>query len=378
MSQAIYRRDGDVYAPNEWAGGPWSPLHQHGGAVAALLRAVHARPRARDRLRVAASRSTCSARCRCGRCPGAPLRAQGTPLALAELSLLDGDGEFARQRAAAARARRAAGRSVRRGFERYAAARARALRAAASSPGGAQLIPPGFHWSLELRTAPSRRRRSVAAYAARRGGVERRTRSARRGVSDCACGRQRRRVRRGPRAAKAVHSSTSTPRSTSSAIPRASGSPCGRAWSRTAPARALRSGRVRHARALRTRAAGDPGERVQAVSRGEIRASCAGFPCFGNTTLPRFDLAWVVRARREAIGEEAGCSAEHGHSSGSRADAACAATPTPPLPASTWRQLDDSSGQTLANDPAARRASTRRPRDPRHRHRAPQTGTEEQ
>ena len=37
MSDAIYRRDGDVYLPNEWAGGPWSPLHQHGGAVAALL-----------------------------------------------------------------------------------------------------------------------------------------------------------------------------------------------------------------------------------------------------------------------------------------------------------------------------------------------------
>jgi hypothetical protein len=33
----VYERDGDVYAPTEWAGSPWSRGHQHGGPVNALF-----------------------------------------------------------------------------------------------------------------------------------------------------------------------------------------------------------------------------------------------------------------------------------------------------------------------------------------------------
>ncbi len=37
MSEAIFTRDGDRFAPTELARGPWSPEAQHGGAPAALL-----------------------------------------------------------------------------------------------------------------------------------------------------------------------------------------------------------------------------------------------------------------------------------------------------------------------------------------------------
>ncbi len=37
MPEAIYRREGDLYLPTEWAGGPWSRNHQHGGPVNGLL-----------------------------------------------------------------------------------------------------------------------------------------------------------------------------------------------------------------------------------------------------------------------------------------------------------------------------------------------------
>ena len=37
MTDAIYRREGDLYVPTEWAGGPWSAEHQHGAPVNGLL-----------------------------------------------------------------------------------------------------------------------------------------------------------------------------------------------------------------------------------------------------------------------------------------------------------------------------------------------------
>ena len=37
MSGFLYRRSGDVYAPTEWAGSPWSRELQHGGPVCGLI-----------------------------------------------------------------------------------------------------------------------------------------------------------------------------------------------------------------------------------------------------------------------------------------------------------------------------------------------------
>jgi hypothetical protein len=37
MPDFLYRRNGDVYAPTEWAGSPWSRELQHGGPVAGLI-----------------------------------------------------------------------------------------------------------------------------------------------------------------------------------------------------------------------------------------------------------------------------------------------------------------------------------------------------
>jgi hypothetical protein len=37
MADHVYEADGDVYAPTEWAGSPWSARHQHGGPVNALF-----------------------------------------------------------------------------------------------------------------------------------------------------------------------------------------------------------------------------------------------------------------------------------------------------------------------------------------------------
>jgi hypothetical protein len=37
MPEHVYDREGDVFTPTEWAGSPWSPVHQHGGPVNALF-----------------------------------------------------------------------------------------------------------------------------------------------------------------------------------------------------------------------------------------------------------------------------------------------------------------------------------------------------
>jgi hypothetical protein len=37
MTDHVYERNGEIYAPTEWAGSPWSAAHQHGGPVNALF-----------------------------------------------------------------------------------------------------------------------------------------------------------------------------------------------------------------------------------------------------------------------------------------------------------------------------------------------------
>jgi hypothetical protein len=158
VSDAIYRRDGDVFVPNEWAGGPWSPLHQHGGAVAALL-ARGAREAARETgLRVA--RLTLDL---FRPVPLEPLRLvrrfprQGHRIAVAELSLLGGDVEVTRASALLLRERD----ELRAGASGVASGDVPPPPPERCDPlpfipqEARKLVPPGFHWSLELRTAPA-------------------------------------------------------------------------------------------------------------------------------------------------------------------------------------------------------------------------------
>jgi hypothetical protein len=97
MSEHIYERDGDLFVPTEWAGGPWSPDAQHGGPAAGLfMRAAEACSAEAGlqlaRLTVDLFRPI----------PKQPLRLakrwlrRGRKLALAELKLLHGDEEVSR------------------------------------------------------------------------------------------------------------------------------------------------------------------------------------------------------------------------------------------------------------------------------------------
>jgi hypothetical protein len=52
VADFLYVRDGDVFAPTEWAGSPWSREHQHGGAVNALFALAAEEAAAQSGLRV--------------------------------------------------------------------------------------------------------------------------------------------------------------------------------------------------------------------------------------------------------------------------------------------------------------------------------------
>ena len=52
MSECLYRRSGDVYAPTEWAGSPWSRELQHGGPVSGLIASAAEAAAAETGLRV--------------------------------------------------------------------------------------------------------------------------------------------------------------------------------------------------------------------------------------------------------------------------------------------------------------------------------------
>ena len=97
MPDAVYIREGDVYAPTAWAGSPWSRDLQHGGPVCGLV-ATAAEAAAREtglsvvRLSVDLCRPT----------PFAPLSLawryarRGRRLALIEVALRRGDDEISR------------------------------------------------------------------------------------------------------------------------------------------------------------------------------------------------------------------------------------------------------------------------------------------
>ncbi len=52
MPEFLYRRSGDVFAPTEWAGSPWSRELQHGGPVCGLVASAAEAAAAETGLRV--------------------------------------------------------------------------------------------------------------------------------------------------------------------------------------------------------------------------------------------------------------------------------------------------------------------------------------
>jgi hypothetical protein len=97
VADAVYRREGEVFAPSEWAGSPWSRDLQHGGPVCGLV--AHAAE--------AAARETGHAVVRvgvdlCRPTPFAPLRLRwryarrGRRLTLIEVAVLAGEDEISR------------------------------------------------------------------------------------------------------------------------------------------------------------------------------------------------------------------------------------------------------------------------------------------
>jgi len=151
---AIYRRDGELYTPTEWAGGPWSPLHQHGGAAAALL-ARGAQEASREtglrvaRLTIDLFRPV----------PMQPLRLvrrfarRGRRIALAELALVHGDREVTRASSLLLRERSDLAPSWSEGAEPVPPPRESCEPIEFMPHAYRAHIPPGFHWSIDVRMA---------------------------------------------------------------------------------------------------------------------------------------------------------------------------------------------------------------------------------
>lgn len=151
---AIYRRDGELYAPTEWAGGPWSPLHQHGGAVAALLARGALEASRETGLRVA--RLTIDL---FRPVPMQPLRLvrrfarEGRRIALAELALVHEDREITRASALLLRERGDLAPSWSGGGEPAPPPPESCEPMEFMPTAYREHIPPGFHWSIRVRIA---------------------------------------------------------------------------------------------------------------------------------------------------------------------------------------------------------------------------------
>jgi hypothetical protein len=153
MPEFVYHRDGDVYAPTEWAGSPWSRELQHGGPVCGLV--AHAAETAARETGLRVARLTVDL---CRPTPFAPLTLawqylrRGRRLALLEVRLLRGDEPVTRATVLLLAA---------------APGRPSTWRQAEPPPPGpdglepfyfmpreyAAQVPPGFHKSLEVRLA---------------------------------------------------------------------------------------------------------------------------------------------------------------------------------------------------------------------------------
>jgi hypothetical protein len=153
MPDFLYRRSGDVYAPTEWAGSPWSHELQHGGPVCGLVASAAEQAAAETGLRVV--------RLGVDLCRPVPLQPlalgwqylrRGRRLALIEVWLRDGDTDVTRGTALLLAAN---------------TARPSAWETPAPPPPGPEglesmsfmppeyrdRVPPGFHRSVEVRFA---------------------------------------------------------------------------------------------------------------------------------------------------------------------------------------------------------------------------------
>jgi hypothetical protein len=151
VSDAVYVREGDLYAPTEWAGSPWSRELQHGGPVCGLVATV-AEAAAREtglgvvRITVDLCRPT----------PKEKLALvwryarRGRRLALLEVALRRGDDEFTR------------GSVLLLAAEREGEGAWRPDEPPPPGPDGLEVmhfmpreylaqVPPGFHRSVEVR-----------------------------------------------------------------------------------------------------------------------------------------------------------------------------------------------------------------------------------
>jgi hypothetical protein len=151
MPDAIYVREGDVLAPTDWAGSPWSPDLQHGGPVCGLF-ASAAEAAAREtglsvaRLTVDLCRPTpkesLALRWRYAR--------RGRRLALLEIALQRGDEEISRG-SALLLAVQSRGAGAWRPDEPPPPGPEGLAVIHFMPPGYVEQVPPGFHRSIEAR-----------------------------------------------------------------------------------------------------------------------------------------------------------------------------------------------------------------------------------
>jgi hypothetical protein len=151
MTDFLYERDGELFVPTQWAGGPWSPDAQHGGPPAGLFARMAELAERESGLQLA--RLTIDL---CRPVPRVPLRLtqrwvrRGRKLGLVEGALLRGDEEIARASALLLVPRADLAAS----FAEPAPAppppeRARAIEFMPSAY--ASQLPPGFHFSIQAR-----------------------------------------------------------------------------------------------------------------------------------------------------------------------------------------------------------------------------------
>ena len=151
MSDFLYERDGEVFVPTQWAGGPWSPDAQHGGPPAGLFARMAERAERESGLQLA--RLTVDL---CKPVPRVPLRLEqrwvrrGRKLGLVEGALLRGEEEIARATALLLVARPELGSSF--GEPALAPPAPEHARAIEFMPSAyASQLPPGFHFSIQAR-----------------------------------------------------------------------------------------------------------------------------------------------------------------------------------------------------------------------------------
>jgi hypothetical protein len=153
MPEHLYTRQGNVYTPTEWAGSPWSDRHQHGGPVNALF--AQAAEEAADRSGLRVVRLTVDL---FRQVPLAPLRLdwrfvrEGRRLANVEATLNHADDDAPISRASAVLLRPSL--DMPRTWQHtppQAPELANAERVEFMPRAYRDTLPPGFHWSFDVR-----------------------------------------------------------------------------------------------------------------------------------------------------------------------------------------------------------------------------------